>query len=85
MKIKLFTIRAVMMAGSAFAQVPPEGKRPPHNPEMKAALDACHSSVGKQANGKHDREAFDACMQAKGFKKPEGRPHGEHRPPHSEK
>lgn len=45
-------------------------KGPP--PEVEAALKQCASTVAKEANGKPDRKAMRACMEAKGFKPPSG-------------
>lgn len=53
---------------AAAAQAQPSGERPPVSAEMKAAFEACMSQ------GKPGDAAFDACMTAKGFKKPEGQP-----------
>ncbi|BEU98022.1 hypothetical protein ACDW_37270 [Acidovorax sp. DW039] len=60
-----------LLAAAAQAQPsgpPPSGERPPISAEMKAAFEACMSQ------GKPGDAAFDACMTAKGFKKPEGQP-----------
>jgi hypothetical protein len=60
-----------LLAPMAWAQpngAPPQGERPPISAEMKAAFEAC------QAQGRPGDAAFEACMTAKGFKKPEGAP-----------
>jgi hypothetical protein len=41
---------------------------------VRTALDECAGSVDQDANGRPDRSKMDACMTAKGFKKPEGGP-----------
>jgi hypothetical protein len=83
MKFKLLALGATLLASTAFAQMPP----PPTgqmNPEVKAAAQACDASVKKEANGRPDHQAFKECMEAKGFKRPEGGPRGpqgEHKGP----
>jgi hypothetical protein len=82
MKFGSWAVCVVTLAGaSAFAQ-PSQGQGGPSGgqpaaptPEMKAAFEACKSQ------GKPGEAAFDACMTARGFKKPEGQHGGGHRPP----
>ncbi|TCJ11648.1 hypothetical protein EZJ19_14625 [Parasulfuritortus cantonensis] len=66
---------APVVSGDDTPDRPPHG--PPGNPEMKAAIDACAASVARDAQGRPERKAMDACMQAKGFAPPRGGP-GEH-------
>lgn len=40
------------------------------NPQVEAALKACHESVGQT----QDQAKFDACMKEKGFEKPAAQP-----------
>ncbi len=64
---KLVAISTIILALAACSN---EGKgphgKPPHNPEMEAAMQECQKTV----TNKEDRTAFDACMKAKGFEKP---------------
>jgi hypothetical protein len=46
------------------------------NAALEAALQACAAQVKADAAGRPDRNAFDACMRAKGFEKPAGPPPG---------
>ena len=68
---KAAALSLTLLASGAWAQPaggPPGGDRPPMSAELKAAFEAC------QAQGKPGDAAFEACMTAKGFKKPEGAP-----------
>ncbi|SEM37061.1 protein transport protein SEC31 [Pseudoxanthomonas sp. GM95] len=71
----------------------PPGPPPPHDPKFKAALDACAAELGlppppkpgedrkPPADGKRpDFSRMEACMTAKGFKRPP-HPHGPPGPP----
>lgn len=49
-----------------------QGGQPPHNAQIEQALKECADSVAKDSSGKPDRTAFDSCMSAKGFQKPQG-------------
>lgn len=63
------------VAGSSAQNAPPAnggGK----NAALDAAIQACSASVSKDANGRPDHTAMDACMTAKGFTKPSGPPPG---------
>ncbi|MFT4255517.1 MAG: hypothetical protein QM599_00910 [Pseudoxanthomonas sp.] len=60
---------------------PADGKGPPkgpppggRNPEVDAALSACAQSLGASGGQRPDMAKMDACMSAKGFKKPQGGP-----------
>ncbi|MFT3763386.1 MAG: hypothetical protein QM761_12440 [Pseudoxanthomonas sp.] len=54
---------------------PPKGPQPGgRNPEVDAALSACAQSLGASDGQRPDRAKMDACMSAKGFKKPQGGP-----------
>lgn len=46
----------------------------------KAAIQACLSSVSKDANGRPDRRAMETCMKSKGFSPPAGGPKGKGSP-----
>ena len=86
MKNKLIALLIFgMCAGSAWAQSSaPQGSAPPpkgRNPALEAALKECASSVAKDAQGRPEHAAMDACMSAKGFKKPPRRGEGGDRPP----
>ena len=59
-------------ASSSAQNAPPSGK----NATLDAAIQACSASVAKDAGGRPDRTAMDACMTAKGFTKPSGPPPG---------
>lgn len=80
-------LTACLFSASSFADMQmqqggPGGQSMQKNPQIEAALKECASSVSKDSQGRPDRTAFEACMTAKGFKKPEGRglgaPHGQH-------
>ncbi|MDU8923450.1 hypothetical protein RYD26_00700 [Pasteurellaceae bacterium LIM206] len=74
---KLLGIAAVTMALAACSShsdnrpQPPQGQGPQGgaNPQVEAALKACHESVGQT----QDQAKFDACMKEKGFERPEGK------------
>jgi hypothetical protein len=75
MKLKIIAIVIfTLCTGNVLAQSsPPQRGTPPpvgKNPAIDAALSQCAASVTKDANGRPDRTAMDACMSAKGFKKP---------------
>lgn len=62
---------------------PSGGHGPGANPEMQAAMKACSEELGismpepgsQQAGGPPpDMQKLDACMEAKGFKRPQGPP-----------
>jgi hypothetical protein len=77
---KLFALLSIVVASQAFAQTTNNQPQPPHhemNPAVKAALEACASTVQKDANGRPNHEAMRACMQAKGFNPPEHHEHGQ--------
>lgn len=58
---------------------PPPGGR---NPAVDEALRACQASLGGSGNTRVDPQEMDACMTAKGFKRPPGPPpDGGGRPP----
>ncbi len=59
---------------AAYADNPPPppgspGGKPDHA-ALEAALKSCEASVSKDANGRPERSAMHACMQAKGFPPP---------------
>ena len=60
---------------AAYADNPPPpppggtGGKPDHG-ALEAALKSCETSVSKDANGRPERSAMHACMQAKGFPPP---------------
>lgn len=68
-------LSACLFSASSFAemQMPQGGQGMQKNPQIEAALQSCASSTSKDSQGRPDRTAFEACMTAKGFKKPEGR------------
>jgi len=53
----------------------------PDRGAFEAAMKACMDEAGQDAQGRPDRKAVDACMEKKGFKKPEGGPGGPGGPP----
>jgi hypothetical protein len=88
MKIKLtaFVVSALCTA-SVFAQsnTPPDSRPPKgQNAALEAALTECAASAAKDTNGRPDHAAMDACMSAKGFKKPPHRDRGAPPPPRKE-
>lgn len=63
-------------AASATTQPPPDGKGGPgRNPAVEEALRACKASLASgQDNSAADPGKMEACMTAKGFKRPAGPP-----------
>ena len=51
---------------------PPQGEQAQQHAQIEAALKSCHEEL----KGKKDEVKFDACMNAKGFEKPQDKPHG---------
>jgi hypothetical protein len=74
---------------------PPPGPPPPHDPKFTAALDACAAEQGlpppprpgtrpddaPPQGQRPDHAKFEACMTAKGFKRPPHPPGGHRGPP----
>ena len=57
---------------NADSTVPPQNRNHPHekNPAIEKALKECSASIGKDISGRPDMTKMNACMSAKGFKKP---------------
>jgi hypothetical protein len=68
----LALICAVSLAHAGGDTQSPPGQGGPAG--LDEAMKACQSSAGQSSSGKPDPAAFDACMAAKGFKKPDGAP-----------
>lgn len=75
---KLLGIAALAALLAACSQHDRRPPPPPHegnaeqHTQIEAALKACHEEL----KGKKDEAKFDACMSAKGFEKPQGKPQG---------
>ena len=88
MRTKLMALLVCgVCAGNVMAQSSaPQGSAPPppphgRNAALDAAISECASSVAKDAQGRPERTAMDACMSAKGFKKPPHHGGGDRPPP----
>ncbi len=46
----------------------------PSHEEMRAAMDSCVSTASKDSQGRPVMSEVDACLSAKGFEKPSGKP-----------
>lgn len=85
MKTLTFILASLMGASlfGADSTVPPQNGNHPHekNPAIEKALQECSATIGKDASGRPDMSKMDACMSAKGFKKPPQPPKDGGRPP----
>lgn len=72
--MKKLAIGLLVMLGSmhAMAEDGQKSTRPLLNEKVKAAFEEC------KVQGRPSSEAFESCMQSKGFKRPERRQDGEH-------
>nr|WP_320049712.1 hypothetical protein [uncultured Desulfuromonas sp.] len=77
-KIVCSAVFCVLMVSLAQASV---YEQRPDRDAFEAALKSCMEEAGKDEQGHPDRKAVDACMENKGFKKPEGGPGGPGGPP----
>ncbi len=66
----IFIALASLLAVNCLASPP----QPPDKEKFAQAIKECESSVTKEGNGRPDHKALDACMEAKGFTKPNGKP-----------
>jgi hypothetical protein len=81
----LFLLACCLVSSSAFADgsTASTSASVPDKAALEAALDACASSTGKDANGQPNMQTMDSCMAKKGYTRPGGPPNaqGQNPPP----